>query len=488
MQGDSVMFSVAEEATTGQTTSILIANREGNKPGDGNWNCSSFTDPNCEVPADANLLWGATVFGVCESATDVNCIEDFQIAVNGEELKSATFKERPAGMQVEAMPSRNFPGGGTVTLWSAEHAPSASGTTDYMVNLRVGGSTDPRSRTLRWNPFTMQVNVIPYRLLTGERYKTPFPEGNTNEKTKIRRYGIGGLALECAWNDNGRCGRQQDFALDTKVKVVVRVSKELGGWFRGRMKDPVISVSSFNDKFNRISVEAQPVEIPKMAHFVDREEMSTTEQKYFSDSSGGMKYGVGSWYPAAYRGIFNYIEYFKKKVDDTAAGMNTVWNFGTTDAGRGSACLTDDSRVLGIVTTNAMGFDGASPSYSRGSLNYNVGGLHLRPDGKTPILGTYDLVMRSDVARCLYGLSRAPVGATITVSGEGDSNIATTVVGERNGWLKLAAYGFTFSNKTIKVKLSQKRTTITCVSTTQPTKTRKVSGVAPKCPSGFRSR
>lgn len=488
MTGDSVLFSIAEEATAGLATSSLIANREGNKPGDGNWNCESMNDPECEIPRDANHLWGATVFGICLTDTDVNCIEDFMIALEGQELKSGTFVERPAGVQIPANPARNYPGGGTATLWKAEHAPSATGTTDYLVNLRVAGGTNQSSNGQRWNYDSLQVNVIPYRLITGDRYKTVWPEGHTVEETKTRRYGFGGIASECAWNDQGRCGRQQDFAPGTKVKVVIRVSKELGGWFRGRMKDPVISVASFNSGFNKIAVEAQPVEIPKMAYFVEKKEMTAREQAYYKDSSGGIKYGSGSWHSSSYRGIFDYIEYFKPKVNDSASGMNTVWNFGTVSAGRGSSCLADDTRVLGIVTTNALGFDGASPSYARGSLNYNVGGFHFQPDEKTPILGTYDLVMRSDVARCLYRLSRAPVGATITVTGEGDSNIATTVVGERNGWLKLAAYGFTYSNKQIRVKLTQKRTTITCVSTTTPVTTRKITGLAPKCPTGFVKR
>jgi hypothetical protein len=110
------------------------------------------------------------------------------------------------------------------------------------------------------------------------------------------------------------------------------------------------------------------------------------------------------------------------------------------------------------------------------------------PNGEKA-LGTYDLVMRSDLARCLYGFSRAAVSAAITISGDGERDIATTIVGEKNGWLKLAAYGFTFSSKTIQVRLTQQRsTTINCVSTSQPTQTRKVTGVSPKCPSGFRKR
>jgi hypothetical protein len=95
--------------------------------------------------------------------------------------------------------------------------------------------------------------------------------------------------------------------------------------------------------------------------------------------------------------------------------------------------------------------------------------------------------MRSDVARCLYKFSKAPVSATITISGEGDKNIATTVVSERGGWLKLAAYDFTFSQKTIKVKLTQKKqTTITCVAPGK--KSQKVTAAKPKCPKGFKKK
>jgi hypothetical protein len=76
-------------------------------------------------------------------------------------------------------------------------------------------------------------------------------------------------------------------------------------------------------------------------------------------------------------------------------------------------------------------------------------------DGKSLSLGSYDLVMNSDTARCLYGFTNAPISATIQVVGTGDQNVATTVVSEKDGWLKLAAYGFTFSEKEIKVTLGQ---------------------------------
>jgi hypothetical protein len=171
---------------------------------------------------------------------------------------------------------------------------------------------------------------------------------------------------------------------------------------------------------------------------------------------------------------------------DKTTGINTVWNFSSSGQHQGNSCLSDTSQVLGIVTTNAMAYDGGVPKFSNGFLSYQVAGLHYKPDGVTKIQGSYDLVMRSEVARCLYGFSRAPLSATISVVGDGDKTIATTVVSEKNGWLKLAAYGFTFSKKTIRAKITKaKPTSITCVATADPAKSKKVRAVNPKCPKGF---
>jgi hypothetical protein len=401
-------------------------------------------------------------------------------------MQAATFVEQPGGIVIPPNEKIGYPGGETPTLWSAPHAPTASGSTEYMVNFRVGGSYDPNSSKL-WRYGGVTVNVIPFRTLTGDQYVEP-SQGGRVEEDGTSHYGLGGSITECIWTDSGRCGRQLDFVEGTKVKVVVRAAKEIGGWFRGRMKDPIINVSAHNATHNRIAVQAEVVTIQKLAYVTKNEDMTDKEKYYLSQSSGPAKYGRGSWWPASYNGIFDYIKYFSKKVKDTSAGNNVVWSFGSVDSGRGSQCLSDNDRVLGFVTTNALGFDGASPAYKGGLLSYNLGGLHYNPDGETEFIGVYDLVMRSDVARCLYGFNKAPVSATITISGEGDKNIATTVVSEKNGWLKLAAYGFTFSNKTVKVKLTQKKTTITCVLKTNSKKTKKVTGFSPKCPTGYKKK
>jgi hypothetical protein len=109
-----------------------------------------------------------------------------------------------------------------------------------------------------------------------------------------------------------------------------------------------------------------------------------------------------------------------------------------------------------MVTTNAPVIQDGFPTLDSGYLNYKVAGLHYAPDGKTVNEGTYDFVLRSDVARCIYGFTNAPVSATVAVVGEqGEEKVATTLVSETDGWLKLSAYGFTFSEKEIQVRLSQ---------------------------------
>ena len=138
-----------------------------------------------------------------------------------------------------------------------------------------------------------------------------------------------------------------------------------------------------------------------------------------------------------------------------------------------------------------MGYASGSPSFNNGTLDYKVAGLHYLPGGKDEVEGSYNFVMRSETARCLYGFSKAPISARISVtSATGEKKVATTVVSEKNGWLKLAAYGFTFSSPTISVKLSQgkvvaKKSTITCV---KGKLIKKVTAVGPKCPAGYKKK
>ncbi|MFM8841774.1 MAG: hypothetical protein ACKOFU_03545 [Actinomycetota bacterium] len=150
---------------------------------------------------------------------------------------------------------------------------------------------------------------------------------------------------------------------------------------------------------------------------------------------------------------------------DKARVMTTMWFFRSIPQdtyGNFAKCYGQGDKVNGFVTTNATTYTAGPPSFNSktGTLDYTVAAPHLTPTGKE-MLGTYDLQIDADVARCLYGYTDAPITAEVSiVNAEGGENrVATTNVGEKTiagrKWLVIAAYNFTFSSPTLKVKISQ---------------------------------
>jgi hypothetical protein len=186
-------------------------------------------------------------------------------------------------------------------------------------------------------------------------------------------------------------------------------------------------------------------------------------------------------------------------VGDKSNALSTAWSLrtlGGLEMKGANKCFIDAPGIKGIVTTNSTAYSAGPPEFKDGFLNYQVSSPHFNPDGKTPFKGNYNLVMRSDVARCLYNFSSAPISATISVlSSEGNNDVSTTVTGEKNGWLSLSASNFQFSSPTIKVKLTQeaavvaptpsKKISITC---TKGKLTKKVTATSPLCPKGYKKK
>jgi hypothetical protein len=220
-------------------------------------------------------------------------------------------------------------------------------------------------------------------------------------------------------------------------------------------------------------------------------------------------------------------------VEDKATALLGTWSMRTLDGnelGGASQCFTNGEKgITGIVTTNATQYSGGPPVFNKNDeiLEYKVAAPHYTPK-KAEFFGTYDLLMRSDVARCVYGFSSAPIKASLSIVNNGESQkIATESLGEKNGWVFLSAGGFTFSDPTIRVKLTQdpppqptptptptptvtatptptpspttvpassgsgttkatqtsKKVSITCV---KSGKIKKVTAINPKCPKGYK--
>jgi hypothetical protein len=334
----------------------------------------------------------------------------------------------------------------------------------------------------------------------------------------------------------GLCAQRYAFPAGFKYYVKVRTLQSPSGWLHGRISDPDIKITKTGDVTN-IETQGYPVAVPAVYKMFRYPELPQDLKDQYDARTGGYKkdpnfvsnqsnyiqggrtaenpdpnlrnniYGPAPYAPAGMEQLKLWIPH----VQDKATALLSFWSVRTLSLGEmqgASDCFKDSSNVTGIVTTNAIQYSAGPPAFnkSEGTLNYVVASTHFGTKGEV-FKGSYDLVMRSDVARCVYGFSKAPINATITItSADGAPQVATTLIGERNGWLYLQAKNFEFSSPTVKAKLTQeappaptptptpsapaapvvaKASTITCL---KGKTVKKVTAVLPKCPSGFKKK
>jgi hypothetical protein len=485
--GETVFTITEEAAATVSGLAIQPAAVSGNDKR-GEWrNCTSIRDPECEPSTRAEFkaegessVVGNAVLDFCRSKDQENCIESFEIANDGKNFKSANFlRNLRSNMSIPPDKPLGYPGGSTALIWDESNIDAGS-KVKYLVSSSYGLGYWPGASKFEIN--NISFSITPFLEVLGD-FRGPTIDPALPATNRITWGSDGRYFL----NENGSAGIQIDFDAQKTFRLKVRVVNSIAGWFRGRLKDPVISIDRFSATNNVVTLQGEPVKVPTMGYIKKRSDLNAQENQWWqnngqSDQTTPQSSNRGS--------IFEYIDYFRPKVGDKAIGSNTYWTIQSVTMGNDNNCLNDKSKVIGIVTTNSMGYEGGSPSFSDGTLSYKVAGMHFLPDGSTLATGTYDLVMRSEVARCLYGFSSAPVSASVSITGSDQTSIATTLVNEKDGWLKLAAYGFNFSNPVIKVRIAQQsqgmnKKSITCV---KGKMTKKVTAVNLKCPAGYKKK
>jgi hypothetical protein len=334
-----------------------------------------------------------------------------------------------------------------------------------------------------------------------------------------------GVRTDCAVMGVGVCGVQ--FTLPTDIRFGVEMQSTVFPikWSHGRLDAPVVS-TKLNGKIYSLSVEAKPTRIPAVSGSARFSQLTPTLQKRYpnaveSDLKSGTK-GVttlddlsptqGDRSLAALK---DWLEY----LPDKAQALPTAWSIRTisvsdlNSAKFPTKCLNLDENFAGLVTTNATAYSSGPPRFdaATGTLEYQVAAPHFEKDGVTPFKGSYDLAIRSDVARCIYGFTSAPVQATISILSSGtEQKITSTTFKEENGWMNFSAKNFEFSSPKLMLKLTQnspteqvqtpapKSSATAAAPATKPVaKTisitcskgklkKKVSGTAPRCPAGYK--
>lgn len=407
--------------------------------------CEEFGEPGCKL--DKSLTaWTNRILPLCENATAINCIEDFAVGTREAEPQSASPMPELGGFKLKAVPSLGIPKGSLPTIFESS-IPNASGSGKYaLIASMMFDIADGKAQP---GFFRIAVTPVSDRVDEG-RAEVRFGKGFHGEMRVL-----GNADLHCAAVDRNYCAQVEKFAPETNVRVTVRLSNKVSGWLKGRLTDPNISSEAIAGGANRYVIQGEAVEVPRIqakapkTHRIIRagEGMTgvSTQDQTYSFFNADSKVGL------------DVVSTFAKQAKDTAAVMQSSWYVSTIqDTQALYNCRQFDNQFIGLVTTNSMAFDGGIPEFKNGFFSYNVAGLHYAPDGKTEIMGTYDLAIRTDVARCLYGFSKAPISATLSVTGSsGEEKVATSIVNERGGWLTLSAKDFTFSKNQIKVRVTQ---------------------------------
>ena len=489
--------------------------------------CASSSAPGCEFITKQTMT---AVLPMCASASDKDCI--VEVTAKDDSGKNLTVSNN--GMyplrrteDFAADPSINLPAGSGASLFTIPEATHAGGN-QYLVKITLSGSRDHGQK---FENLQLRSSIFAVKTLTGNysdlKLGTEVAGYDSINRITMRSWGPNGGVMpnrECVVTSLTECALPYALPKNVKFGYTLRLSNPIVGWLHGRLRAPEISLTS-NANSTELTVSASPVQVPTVEVSAPVDELSPALKDIYSTHQwvgSGILYPLGTEQGGAYGpddlisgrakniGYRHQLTFFNTEamqefvawlplMKDKASAMPTMWTLNTMfNYGQGddtvSKCLTQTKSLAGVVTTNSIMYLDGPPTYdkSQGSLDYKVASTHYEADGTTVFKGTYDLVMSSKVARCIYNFTSAPINATISVTSEsGEPNVATTIVGEKNGWLSLGAYNFTFSNPTVQVKLTQAAPApakitpkkITCVKG----KTTKVVTTA-MCPTGFKKK
>ena len=495
--------------------------------------CNSLSDPSC---VGASVFQYKAQLGLCATADATDCISDItaknQDGTNLEISTKELFPGARAG-DFTGDSSARLPSGGSAPLVTIPGLPHAGGN-KYLVVVTADGYRLPNSN--KFDPPNIKASIYAVKV---EPKNNSLPGIQTSlnwyNKLDLNLGAWTNPTVACPIYSSTECAQPYPLPLNAQFGFKLRLSNPVKGWLHGRM-DGVTSDISLDSSGNQVvSIQGNPILVPSAYAWMKKSEVTKTMADFYAkvrqpvggagfgctnDPSGGQATnGCASEFWVS---VLRFLRPDQESMDeflawmpslkDKASKAPTIWRWETMGSdGTSDTCYRNTSNLSGFVSTNATQYLSGPPVFnkSEASLDYKVAAPHYLPDGKE-FLGSYNLVINAQVARCLYGFTDAPIQASVSVtSADGQARVATTSLVERGGWLKLSANGFTFSNPTVKVKLSQekvapaptpsdtptptpsvapvtvKKSSITCV---KGKTSKKVTAVNPKCPTGYKKK
>ena len=525
----SLGLSFKENSELGRMPSILFA--QGDVNVQETWlMCQNLADKIC---TDAAGIFGYSNWDICTDASTLACIADvWAVDPSGKKIAGELVKKVPSDGRyaVKENPSINLPhSNGVGAVWRLPGVLNGAGKDTYFVAVQsvVGRNKTPGTPVadMQLNLGEMIAGILPVEEIPGTFQQATA----TDAKNGGRAWGSNGTqyapdGAACAGTELTSCQAIRQFPAEYRFGMTLRMGKKPEGWYHGRLYLPTISTKDWKTG-QEISIEAEPVKVASLDFTVPNAEIPQKIRdlvfvdEYFGTNGDGVnatKISENVSGPKSLDLVAGFAPSYKDKATTTAS----YWSFKTLNYGKDEStrkCSDNSGNLAGLVTTNALAYAAGPPVFDKetSSLSYKVSSPHFEASG-IEASGSYDLTLRSDVARCIYGFSKAPIRAEISItSSDGEKKVATTTVNEKDGWLYLSAKGFTFSTPLINVKLSQdvvvvekpapapevsapaksvespakavtkKSISITCV---KGKTSKKVTGANPKCPTGYKKK
>jgi hypothetical protein len=483
---------------------------------------------------------------VCKDASDVNCLEEIgAIRSDGSKVvgKFDSYFPLKAENEFSGNAAFKLPSGTSGALFTIPGVTHKGGDS-YFVSFNLAGSVDKVKKTSSLDTFETRITPVQLQksvetiATCGREIGCPNAGYAINVTSKLwgnQASGFDGKHSCVATSAiDAMCAQRFSFPEETRFYLKARINLNPTGWLHGRISNPNLEFVE-NAGITTISLDAMPVRVPTVYKSYMWNVMPESIKSQLDASTGNFKLGSDRAFtrqpyslsetdpmkrnhisfprPSAKFGI-DELKAWLPTVDDKAIAVPSMWSVRSLredELGSANSCFKSSAKVTGIVTTNATQYSAGPPEFDtqESSLVYKVAAPHYSSNGDV-FKGSYDLLIRSDIARCVYGFSKAPIKAELSViSASGTPQIATTVLGEKNGWVSLSAKNFEFSAPIIKAKLTQeaevvvaptptptptptasnkpviKKVTITCI---KGKTSKKVTAVKPKCPTGFKKK
>jgi hypothetical protein len=488
------------------------------------FSCTKVGDVNCEP---GKYFQYNALLGACSTELTTNCVNKvYAIDANGKEIVGNVVGDFPGKTPYSYAgdPNINLPEGSS-SLVVQFPGITHQGGNEFLVVVYLQGYRGFNESKFSLQDFKSAIFAIS-RVAAGCSTTTPETTIRGDHKVggrAVRGGGCGGSSngsttMSCVMASATHCAMPWSLPQDVSFGYSLKLHEKIKGWLHGRLTEAVASITSASDGDQLLSIQGKPSVVPGIHAWYQKNNLPSELRKYYAGRSTTELNASGGGWPSAdgkspdgpdglpysiMKEGFGYDEGSFKEVlawigatGDKATYAPTVWSIRAMLSGEFESCMKGSDSLSGIVSTNSTMYIGAPPTFDKESqsLDYKVMSPHSLPNGEA-FKGSYDLVIKSDVARCIYGFSNAPVSAKISIlSADGSTQVATTTFNERNGWMYLVARGFTFSSPTVRVKLIQKaapvvaspkKSTITCM---KGKTSKKVSAINPACPSGWKKK